>query len=125
MWCFYVLTLCARISYKEGRNFYGGNPMLTTETNEGSGQTRDININIRAKRQQRDLIDQAAELLGKTRSDFMLETACREAEDVLLDQRIFALDAEAFKKFQAILDAPPRENPKLRQLMATKAPWEL
>lgn len=99
--------------------------MLTTETNEGSGQTRDININIRAKRQQRDLIDQAAELLGKTRSDFMLETACREAEDVLLDQRIFALDAEAFKKFQAILDAPPRENPKLRQLMATKAPWEL
>lgn len=99
--------------------------MLTTKTNEGSGQPRDININIRAKRQQRDLIDQAAELLGKTRSDFMLETACREAEDVLLDQRIFALDAEAFKKFQAILDAPPSENPKLRRLMTTKAPWEL
>lgn len=95
--------------------------MLPTETN---GQTRDININIRAKRKQRDLIDQAAELLGKTRSDFMLETACREAEDVLLDQRIFILDAETFQKFQVLLDAPPSENPKLRQLMATKAPWE-
>ena len=99
--------------------------MLTTEKNEGSGLTRDININIRAKRRQRDLIDQAAELLGKTRSDFMLETACREAEDVLLDQRVFTLDAESFKKLQAILDAPPKENPRLRQLMATKAPWEL
>ena len=98
--------------------------MLPTSTSETGGQTRDININIRAKRTQRDLIDQAADLLGKTRSDFMLETACREAEDVLLDQRVFTLDAETFKKFQAMLDAPPGDNPKLRKLMATKAPWE-
>jgi len=98
--------------------------MLPNSTSESSGQTRDININIRAKRTQRDLIDQAAELLGKTRSDFMLETACREAEDVLLDRRVFTLDAETFKKFQALLDAPPSENPRLRKLMETKAPWE-
>jgi uncharacterized protein (DUF1778 family) len=95
--------------------------MLSTETNESGGQTRDININIRAKRAQRD---QAAEMLGKSRSDFMLETACREAEDVLLDQCLFTLDAETFQKFQALLDAPPGENPKLRKLMAIKAPWE-
>lgn len=98
--------------------------MQPTENAASGGQTRDININIRAKRSQRDLIDQAAELLGKTRSDFMLETACREAEDVLLDRRVFVLDAEAFEKFQALLDAPPSENPKLRKLMETKAPWE-
>jgi uncharacterized protein (DUF1778 family) len=94
--------------------------MLPTDPTESDGQTRDINI--RAKRTQRDLIDQAAELLGKTRSDFMLETACREAVDVLLDQRVFTLDAAAFAKFQALLDAPPADNPKLRALMATKAP---
>lgn len=98
--------------------------MRSTETSASGDQTRDININIRARRTQRDLIDQAAELLGKTRSDFMLETACREAEDVLLDQRVFTMDAETFKKFQALLDAPPSENPKLRKLMATPAPWE-
>lgn len=40
-----------------------------------NGSPRDININIRAKRTQRDLIDQAAEVLGKSRSNFMLETA--------------------------------------------------
>jgi uncharacterized protein (DUF1778 family) len=85
---------------------------------------RDININIRAKRTQRDLIDQAAEMLGKTRSDFMLETACREAEELLLDQRIFHLDAERFKQFQALLDTPPTANPKLRELMSSKGPWE-
>ena len=85
---------------------------------------RDANINIRAQRRQRDMIDQAAALLGKTRSDFVLETACREAEAVLLEQRVFALDAEAFDRFQALLDTPPGDNPKLRKLMATKAPWE-
>jgi uncharacterized protein (DUF1778 family) len=55
----------------------------------------------------------------------MLETACREAEDVLLDQCFFTLDAAAFEKFQALLDKPPSENPRLRKLMATPAPWEL
>jgi len=54
----------------------------------------------------------------------MLETACREAEDVLLDQRVFVLDAEEFATFQALLDAPPADNPRLRALLATKAPWE-
>lgn len=98
--------------------------MPPPEANETGSRTRDININIRAKRAQRDLIDQAAELVGKSRSDFMLESACRDAEDVLLDRRVFSLDAEAFEKFMALLDAPPSENPKLRKLMATPAPWE-
>ena len=40
-----------------------------------------VSINIRAKARQRDLIDRAAERLGRSRSDFMREAACREAED--------------------------------------------
>lgn len=99
--------------------------MQPTMPAENNASIRDININIRAQRKQRDLIDQAADLLGKTRSDFMLETACREAEDVLLDQRLMRLDSETFQAFQTLLDAPPNDNPGLRRLMATKAPWEL
>lgn len=91
---------------------------------DSNSTARDININIRAKRTQRDLIDQAADLLGKSRSDFMLETACREAEDVLLDKRVFMLDPEDFRRFQAILDAPQVANVRLQKLMATEAPWE-
>jgi len=108
---------------QQDETLHEGKPMQPTESSESRGQTRDININIRVKRSQRDLIDQAAELLGKTRSDFMLETACREAEDVLLDQCLFTLNADKFKEFQALLDKPPGENPKLRKLMATPAPW--
>lgn len=98
--------------------------MMPMEPNESGDRTRDVTINIRAKRTQRDLIDQAAELLHKSRSDFMLETACRAAEDVLLDQRVFSLDEASFREFQARLDAPPEANPKLQRLLAIRAPWE-
>lgn len=83
-----------------------------------------ITISIRAKARQRDLIDQAAERLGRSRSDFMLEVACREAEDVLLDQTYFALDTEAFTQFQTMFDNPPEPTDRLRRLLMTKAPWE-
>jgi uncharacterized protein (DUF1778 family) len=85
---------------------------------------RDVNINLRASRGQRSLIDRAAQALGKNRSDFMLEIACREAQAVLLDRRYFALDAGAFEQFIAMLDAPPAANQRLRRLLTEKAPWE-
>ena len=48
---------------------------------------RTATINLRAMPNQRDLIDYAAELLGKSRSDFMLESACNNAKNVILDRR--------------------------------------
>ncbi|WP_433851361.1 DUF1778 domain-containing protein [Stenotrophomonas nitritireducens] len=81
-------------------------------------------INLRALPEQRDLIDQAASLLGKSRSDFMLETACQRAREVVLDQVFFTLDAEKFAQFVAMLDAPPRPNPALERLLARTPTWE-
>jgi uncharacterized protein (DUF1778 family) len=80
-------------------------------------------INLRALPKQRDLIDHAATLLGKNRSDFMLEAACERAQAVLLDQVYFALDGERFKQFLDALDAPPEANPGLERLLAVKVPW--
>lgn len=85
---------------------------------------RDAAINLRALPEQRDLIDQAAALLGKNRSDFMLEAACERAQTVLLDQVFFQLDADKFRQFTALLDAPTATNPGLERLMAVKAPWD-
>ena len=83
-----------------------------------------VSINIRAKARQRDLIDQAAARLGRSRSDFMLEAACNKAEDVLLEQAFFAVSAGTFTKFQELLDRPLPATDKLRRLLKTKAPWE-
>lgn len=83
-----------------------------------------VSINIRVKVRQRDLIDQAAERLGRSRSDFMLDAACSKAKDVLLDQAFFTVDAKVFEKFLVLLDRPLPATNKLRRLLLTKAPWE-
>lgn len=85
---------------------------------------RDASINLRAHVEQRDLIDQAARLLGKNRSDFMLEAACEKAQGVMLDQVFFTLNAQDFQRFSEMLDAPVKPNPGLERLLATTAPWE-
>lgn len=81
-------------------------------------------INIRASSRQRVLIDQAAAAVGKSRSEFMLEAACREAEDALLDRALFLVDDEAFDRFNALIDEPPAPSDALRELLRKPAPWE-
>lgn len=85
---------------------------------------RDTAINLQAFPEQRDLIDHAATLLGKNRSDFMLEAACDKAKLVVLDQVFFDLDPERFRQFTDMLDAPPAHNPGLERLMAVNAVWK-
>jgi uncharacterized protein (DUF1778 family) len=83
---------------------------------------RDAAINLRALPEQRDLIDHAASLLGKNRSDFMLEAACDRAQSVVLDQVFFSLDADKFKQFTAMLDAPPGPTPGLNASWPSRHP---
>jgi uncharacterized protein (DUF1778 family) len=93
-------------------------------TRQDDERRRDVTINLRATSRVRDLIDRAAALLGKSRSEFMLDSARRCAEDVLLDQSLFLVSDEKFASFLSILDAPPKPTQELRTLLATKAPWE-
>ena len=81
-------------------------------------------INLRADKAKRALIDRAAEAVGKNRSEFMLEAACREATSVLLDRTFFHLDEKTYKRFLAALDKSPAANPRLRRLLTSRSPWE-
>ncbi|OJY66630.1 MAG: CopG family transcriptional regulator [Rhodospirillales bacterium 70-18] len=81
-------------------------------------------INIRVRDDDRALIDQAALLSGKSRSEFMLEAARHAAGEAILDRTLFRMAPAAFARFTAMLDAPPQPNAKLHLLMQTKAPWE-
>jgi uncharacterized protein (DUF1778 family) len=85
---------------------------------------RSAAINIRAEAGQRDLIDRAAALVGKNRSDFMLEAACDKARNVMLDEVFFQLDGGRFRQFCALLDAPAAPNPGLERLLAVPSPWD-
>ena len=80
-------------------------------------------INLRIEKQTRKLIDDAAAVLGKTRTEFMIDSARSLAIDVLLDQRLFALDSERYDAFVHALDNPPAPGPKLRALLRRVPAW--
>lgn len=81
-------------------------------------------INLRIEAGTRQLIDDAAALMGKTRTEFMVESARRQAVDVLLDQRLFALEPERYDAFVAALDNPPAPGPKLKALLRRVPAWQ-
>ncbi len=87
-------------------------------------QRRDLIINIRMNQPQSDLIDRAAQIQGKSPSEFMVDSAYQKAQDVLLDRCFFGLDEVKFKEFVALLDAQPMGNEKLHTLLTTKSPWD-
>ncbi len=84
----------------------------------------DATITMRVPARTRDLIDSAAASLGKSRTEFVLDSARQHAVDVLLDRRVFSLDAAASEAFAEALAAPVAPNAALIRLLATKAPWD-
>jgi len=81
-------------------------------------------INLRIETHTRQLIDDAAAVLGKTRTEFMIDSARALAIDVLLDQRLFILDSERYDAFNHALDNPPAPGPKLRSLLRRAPAWK-
>lgn len=81
-------------------------------------------LNLRIKPEDRGLIDRAATLMGKTRTDFVLEAARRAAEEALFDRTVFTVSPDAYAAFIARLDEPPRPNERLRRTMQTTPSWE-
>ena len=95
-------------------------PVTTTRRK----QPRRDTLNLRIKPDDRGLIDRAAALTGKTKTDFVLEAARRAAVDALTERTLFVVDEKVYAKFLAALDAPPRPNEKLARTMQTPAPWD-
>lgn len=81
-------------------------------------------LNIRIKAEERGLIDRAARVRGKNRTDFVLEAARAAAEETLLEQALVAAGPDAYAAFVARLDMPPQPNERVRKTMQTPAPWE-
>jgi uncharacterized protein (DUF1778 family) len=87
-------------------------------------RTRRNTLNIRIQPELQGLIDRAASLVGKNRTDFVLEAARHAAQDALLDRTVFAVEPKVYKEFLERLDAPPKPNARLRRTLETRAPWE-
>jgi uncharacterized protein (DUF1778 family) len=90
------------------------------ETPEAKSERVDLRMTPTAKR----TLQRAAAVANKTVSEFLLDSSLSAAFNTLADRRVFQLDEARWAAFMAELDVPPKDNPRLRKLLATKAPWE-
>ena len=113
------LRICGRFDCKTSSLRYTNHmPVSQQEV------TKRGTLNIRIRPEVRGLIDRAAELVGKNRTDFVLEAARQAAENALLDRTVFTVSPKAYAEFLARLDAPPRPNERLRRSLQTRTPWK-
>lgn len=85
----------------------------------------EVNIYLRAKAHDRLLIDQAAELLGSNRSQFMMASALKEARNVILDQTSIYVDNKTFQNVLEWLDTPATQGQidGMNRLHTINPPW--
>jgi uncharacterized protein (DUF1778 family) len=79
---------------------------------------------MRLPRADLSLIDRAASLRGRSRTDFVREAAVRAAEDVVMESLPIRMTAQGFADFTAALAAPAKAVPELVELFRRRAPWE-
>ena len=84
---------------------------------------KDRLIKIRTSSKTRDLIDEAAKIQGKTRSDFILSASAEKAQDLLLEQVFFKLGSTEFIAFSDLI-VTPFDPPKcLKNIISIKTIW--
>lgn len=99
-------------------------PIMNPAKQTSAPSARRDTLNLRIRSDDRGLIDRAAALTGKTKTDFVIDAARRAAEDALLDRTLFLAPPDAFDAFRARLDEPPRPNARLQRTMKTTPPWD-
>lgn len=93
---------------------------MATPTTSNDTQAKPVNLRVRTDI--RTLIDRAASLQGKSRSDFMIDAARRAAEETLLDQTLIRVDQATYDRYLEILDKPAT-GPGIDRLMNAPLPW--
>ena len=84
---------------------------------------RSARLGLRATPQQETVLRRAAEVSNKSMTDFILDSACRAAEQTLLDQRLFLVTSSQSQTLLSLLDRPEQDNPGLKDLFSRRAPW--
>lgn len=98
---------------------------MSTDDGRAAGRrTAAKPISMRIDDEDRGLIDTAAKVARKSRTDFMVDSARKAAVETLLDARAFKLNEEQTRHLDELFANPPAPVEKLRKLMATRAPWE-
>jgi uncharacterized protein (DUF1778 family) len=100
--------------------------LIMTTSKPKQPKRRSGTINLRVGEVQKEAIDRAAAIQGKSRTEFILDAAYTEATSFLLDRKFFLVDDETFEAFEKQLEAvpDPMQLTALKALLDRPAPWD-
>jgi uncharacterized protein (DUF1778 family) len=87
-------------------------------------ESRSERVDLRMTPSAKRTLQRAAAVSNKTLTDFLLDSSLNAAVDALTDRRVFELDEARWNAFMTALSRPPKDNPRLRKLLARKPAWE-
>jgi uncharacterized protein (DUF1778 family) len=85
---------------------------------------RSARLGVRATPEQQAVLRRAADVARKSLTEFILDSACKAAEQTLLDQRLFMVSGSQYQALMDLLERPEQPNHGLRDLFSRKAPWK-
>jgi uncharacterized protein (DUF1778 family) len=89
-----------------------------------AAQRKDHPLSMRLPDADLAVIDRAAQLRGRSRTEFMRDAAVRAAEDAIMENTLIRVSPDGFQAFVAALDAPGKPVPALVDVLKRPAPWE-
>jgi len=89
-----------------------------------AAQRKDHPLSMRLPDADLAVIDRAAQLRGRSRTEFMRDAAVRAAEDAIMENTLIRVSPDGFQAFVAALDAPGKPVPALVNVLKRPAPWE-
>jgi uncharacterized protein (DUF1778 family) len=87
-----------------------------------TAKRKDHPLSIRLSKADIAIIDRAASLHGRSRTDFVRHAAVRAAEDALMETAPIRLGANGFKTFMATLAGPVTAVPEIVEVLRRPAP---
>ena len=85
---------------------------------------KDYPISMRLPEADVAMIDRAAALKGRSRTDFVRDAAVRAAEEAVMEQQLIRMTEDGFADFMALMTAPVEVVPELVEVLRRPAPWE-
>ncbi len=89
-----------------------------------SNRKRKERFNVRRSEREARLIRLGAHQSGVNITNFILESACRRAEEEIAEARHFQLSARDWQEFVRELDRPVRRKARLKQLFTERTVLE-
>jgi uncharacterized protein (DUF1778 family) len=69
------------------------------------------------------MIDRAASLRGRSRTDFVRDAAVRAAEEAVMESTLVRMSPNGFDAFTAAITGRPAVVPEMVELLKRPAPW--